>query len=277
MSSRNQILAALGLCAAFALACGPSQEKVKANARAEEWRAIQADRAALDDLRAQLAAARDRTDVAAEATAGAAPPAEGATDGEAEPSPEATEERELQARVGESTDRFLERLVTFINEHAFFEGEEPAPEVAAAIRMKSSEDQLLAREYIERGGDHAKAIDILQSAKAVDPDNPELEAALAEAERLRYMDRERFSRVSKGMSEAEVRRELGQVKHQNIRKYEDGKVIAWFYPREGGAAAAVFFRPRNGQFKVDAVNFEAVKSAAERAAAGESGEESATD
>jgi len=271
MSSRNQMLAALLVGAGLVLACGPSEEEVKTNARAEEWSAIESDRAALNELRSQLAAARDDT---ADAAA-AAPPVAG--EAEDAPSAEAQQERQIQARVDESTDRFLERLVTFINEYAGFQGEEPPPEVASAIRMKSAEDQILAREYIERGGDYAKAIDILQSAKVVDPENEELAAALAEAERLRYMDEERFSRVKKGMTEQEVRRELGQVKHQNIRKYEDGKVIAWFYPRQAGAAAAVFYRPRDGQFKVDSVNFDAVKSSAERAAEGESVEDPPAD
>jgi len=270
MSCRNQILAAACLGAALVLACGPGEEEVKATARAEEWSAIETERGALTELRSQLAAARERTSAAEEA-----PAAEGEASPESQQEQE--QEQELQTRVGEATDRFLERLVTFINEHAGFEGEQPPAEVAAGIRMKSSEDVLLAQEYIERGGDHAKAIDILQSAKAVDPGNSELEAALAEAERLRYMDQERFSRVEKGMTEQDVRRELGQVKHQNVRKYEDGKVVAWFYPKDGGAAAAVFFRPRDGRLLVYDTNFDAVKSAAERAASGESEEDAGAD
>jgi tetratricopeptide (TPR) repeat protein len=279
MSSRNLVLVSLFTSVALVLACGPSEEEAASTARADEWAAIQNDRAALTDLRSQLAAARERTAAAGEAPAapeGAAP----ATAGEAaaEPqSPATAEEQQLQAKVDETTDRFLERLVTFINENAGFQGEEPAPEVAEAIRTKTSEDVLLAREYIERGGDYAKAIDILQSAKVVDPNNQELEAALADAQRFRYMDEERFSRIEKGMTENDVRRELGQVKHQNVRKYEDGKVIAWFYPKEGGAAAAVFFRAKDGQLKVYDTNFEAVESAAERAAGGGSVEDPAGD
>ena len=172
--------------------------------------------------------------------------------------------------MGESTDRFLERLVAFINQHAGARestGEaKSAPELAAAIRMKSSEDLLLAREYIDRGGDYAKAIDILASARTVDPDNQELAAAQAEAERLRYMDEERFSRIEKGMTEDEVRAELGQVKQQNVRHPEAGQVV-WLYPREDGAAAAVFFRARpDGVLEVDDTNFEAAPSPTDRPA-----------
>jgi tetratricopeptide (TPR) repeat protein len=282
MSSRTLIIATLFTSAALILACGPSEEEAAKTARADEWAAIQSDRAALTDLRSQLAAARERT-VAAGGTAaappGAAPPAAPAAGdpAAAAPSAETAAEQELQTKVDEGTDRFLERLVTFINENAGFQGEEPPPEVAEAIRTKSAEDLLLAREYIERGGDYAKAIDILESAEVVDPGNPDLEAALAEAQRLRYMDQERFSRIEKGMTESDVRRELGQVKFQNVRKYDGGKVIAWFYPKEGGAAAAIFFRERDGQLKVYDTNFDAVESAAERAAEGESVEDPAGD
>ncbi len=208
----------------------------------------------LDGLRAQLAAAREQ---------------------------DAPATQELETRVGESTDRFLERLVAFINQHAGVRestGEEKsAPELAAAIRMKSSEDLLLAHEYIERGGDYAKAIDILASARTVDPDNQELAAAQAEAERLRYMDEERFSRIEKGMTPDDVRAELGQVKQQNVRNAEAGQVV-WLYPREDGAAAAVFFRARpDGILEVDDTNFEAVASPTERPPGGEAGTESAAD
>ena len=139
--------------------------------------------------------------------------------------------------------------------------------------MKSSEDLLLAHEYIDRGGDYAKAIDILASARTVDPDNQELAAAQAEAERLRYMDEERFSRIEKGMTADDVRAELGQVKQQNVRHAEAGQVV-WLYPREDGAAAAVFFRARpDGGLEVDDTNFEAVASPPGRPPAGEAGTE----
>lgn len=237
-------------------ACGPSEEEVKAAARAEEWTAIQQDYDALQQLRSELASARE--------AAASEEASESETDASAEdaaPSPA----EELAAQVTQRADAFNERVVTFINEYAGFQGEEPLPEVKEAIHLKTGEDILLAKEYIEKGGDYAKAVEIMQSAQVVDPDNQELAAELAEAERLRYMDEERFSQVKKGMTEAEVHDVLGQVKLQNIRKYEDRNVTAWFYPREGGAAAAVFFRPSGGVLKVYDANFDAVKSAAERA------------
>jgi hypothetical protein len=236
-------LAALLGVAAWGTACGGGDHGAAA-ARASEWAAIERERGALVELRAELAAAREQR------------------------TPQA---QELEAKVGTTTDRFLERLVAFINQHAGAGkgngGAEAAPELEQAIRLKSAEDLLLAREYIERGGDYAKAIDILAAARVVDPGNPELEAAQAEAARLRYMDEERFGRIEKGMTEDQVRAELGQVQPQNVRRPADGQVI-WLYPKEGGAAAAVFFRAgRDGALEVDDINFEAVPSAAERAVA----------
>ena len=173
--------------------------------------------------------------------------------------------------MGESTDRFLEHLVAFVNRHAGARERDgaagSAPELAEAIRTKSAEDLLLAREHIERGGDYAKAIDILSSARVIDPGNQELAAAQAEAERLRYVDEERFSRIENGMTEDDVRAELGQVKQQNVRYPAAGQVV-WLYPREDGAAAAVFFRAGpDGVLEVDDTNFEAVP-APSRAAGG---------
>jgi hypothetical protein len=250
MPRRNRILAAAGLLVALAAGCGPAQEQLEADARAEEWAAIQADAAALAGLRDELATVA------------------------ASPDPAAVERR--RSEIEESSDRLLRRVVAFLNQYAVRDGGDPA-EVSQAIRLKSAEELILAREYIERGGDYATAIDILERARAVDPDNRELDSALAEAERLRFMDRDRFARVETGMTEAEVRRELGQVKHRNVRRYEANGVVAWYYPREGGAAAAVFFRERGGRLEVYDADFEALKPAAERGAQGVDGEEPADD
>jgi hypothetical protein len=238
MPSRTLVVTALVV--ASSLACGRSDGDPSAAARADEWGAIEREHAALEDLRSRLAAVEDGG---------------------------------LAAEVDQSTERFLERLVAFINHHAGAQSGGSAPELAGALRLKSAEDVLLAREYIERGGDYAKAIDILESAKLVDPGNAELEAELYEAKRLRYMDPERFARVEKGMSEEDVRRELGQVKPQNVREYEEGGgTVVWFYPKPGGAAAAVYFRRGEGQLRVFDANFDAVPSAAERGADGGSDE-----
>jgi hypothetical protein len=237
-STGNLMLAVVLTGAGSWLSCGGAASEADA-ARAAQWQAIESEHAALEELRAQLATARERNSMFAP---------------------------QLEPMIGDATDQFLERLVGFINEHAGpGQGNAPkAREVEAAIRMKSAEDLLLAREHIDRGGDYAKAIDILTAALVVDPGNRDIEAARDEAARLRYMDAERFGRVEKGMGQDEVRAELGQVQQQNIRQPAEGQVV-WLYPRQGGAAAAVFFRAEpDGALVVDDTLFDAVASTAAR-------------
>jgi hypothetical protein len=251
-SSTSVLVGTVVFAGLLALSCGGDGSEAAA-ARAAQWEAIEREHSALEGLRSQLAAARERD------------------------SPFAPQ---LEPMIGDATDEFLAHLVAFINQHAGRgegnAGKAPS-EVEAAIRMKSAEDLLLAREYIDRGGDYAKAIDILSGALDVDPGNSQLEAAREEAERLRYMDAERFGRIEKGMTEQEVRAELGQVQQQNVRQSEAGQVV-WLYPREGGAAAAVFFRAGPaGALEVEDTNFDAVPPAAARAAGAENREEPAAD
>ena len=142
------------------------------------------------------------------------------------------------------------------------EGEPPSERQLAALHMKSDEDIALAKEWIDKGGDYKRAIDIYTNALRFDPGNEALEQALAEAEELRFMSAERFAAAKKGMTEAEVREALGQVNLHNIKTFPDGKVevVAWFYPTaDNGAAAAVWFRDEKDAKKVYKLNYEEVK------------------
>lgn len=129
-----------------------------------------------------------------------------------------------------------------------------------ALDMYVDESMRVARQHIEEGGDYRQAIQIYQQTMNLDPDNEELKAALAEAETNRYMTEERFARVEDGMSQDEVRDLLGPVNLRNIRDYEEGERIAWFYPREQqGYAAGVFFqRNDDGGYSVYSTDFDAV-------------------
>jgi hypothetical protein len=242
-SRSNRVLIVTAVCGALiALSCGSAAERA-ADALAAEWKAIESEQSALGAMRSELASAR---------TADPPSPARVA---------------ELEAQVAATTDRYLQQLVGFINQYATAKtpGGGSPPELEAAIQAKSEEDLRLAQEHIEGAGDYAKAIDILAAARKIDPKNPALAAAQAEAERLRFVGPETFGRIERGMTEEEVRAELGQVRPQNRRPSGDG-TVAWFYPREGGAAAVIFFRPRpDGSLVVHETHFEAVPSAAERA------------
>ena len=163
---------------------------------------------------------------------------------EADPEKPAAEELvRLRAQVDDLTEELNRRLVEYINAHAASEGETPGDRQLEAIRMKSDEDILLAREYIRQAGDYRRAIEIYETALAADPDNPKLKTELESARARRYVTQERFAQLKEGMTLEEVRNRLGPPNLQDIREYPERGVTAWFYPKDAsGAAAAVWFR-----------------------------------
>jgi tetratricopeptide (TPR) repeat protein len=191
---------------------------------AQEWTWLQQSKRALDGRRTELARLQ-----------GEAAAAEGA--------PElAPQVAELDRAVTAQAEEFASRLVAFLNDDPMLEGVAPSERQLAAVRMKSAEDLILAQEWIDKGGDYKRALDIYDTALALDPDNGELEAARATAEAARLMTAERFALASRGMSEAQVRSVLGQPNLHNIREYPERGVVAWFYPiSERGDAAGVWF------------------------------------
>lgn len=239
------------------VACGPSEEEAALAAQTEAWAALQEEHAVLAGLREELAATR------AEIAAGP----EGDEDTGLSPEEHTMQLEDKAAdqekEVNRVADEFSTTLVAFINEHAGFQGDEANDVQAAAIRLKSDEDIELAREYVTKGGDYKRALDIVKNAAVVDPDYTLLKEVIAELEDLRYMDEDRFSLVERGMTEAQVRAVIGQVFHGNVR--EQGEVIYWLYQKGEGAAAGVYFREARGQLTVYDTNFNAVKTAAERA------------
>lgn len=207
-----------------------------------QWAELEQMKQTLDAKRAELTAAREQLAAA-----------------------EGEEAEQLRARVEQlaaetltMTDEFNSRLVGFINENAPVVGEPLTERQQAALRMKSAEDIVYAREYIAEGGDYVRAIDIYNAALAADPGNPEIEAALAEAEARRYMDEARFSQLERGMSAAEVRQAIGAPYYRNVREYEDG-AIGWFYPTDANrSAAAVYFRKKGDDLEVYKFDYRAV-------------------
>jgi len=204
-------------------ACGPRPEE-RQDARQDEvgaaqWDWLQQTRQRLDGQRARLAqleAAKTET-----------------------PSEDLVR---LRKEVDDLTGELNRRLVEYINANASSGGSRGERQLAA-IRMKSDEDILLAREYIEEAGDYRRAIEIYETALAADPDNPRLRAELETARARRYVTPERFALVREGMTQDEIRRLLGPPNLLDVRDYPERGVTAWFYPKDAsGAAAAVWFR-----------------------------------
>ncbi|MFQ5349531.1 MAG: hypothetical protein ACE5EG_03690 [Thermoanaerobaculia bacterium] len=251
------------------ISCGPSGPSEFELAQEAEWASLQEAKQALDEQRQKLAEVRQQVAEApeapeegeeAEGEEGAE--GEGEGEGEGEPAPTAADVEALENQIAADAEEFGGRLVTFLNNDPMIEGEPPTERQLAALHMKSEEDIALAKEWIEKGGDYKRAIDIYNNALRFDPGNEAVEQALAEAEANRYMSKERFEAAKKGMTEAEVRAALGQVNLHNVKPFPDRKVIAWFYPTgDDGSAAAVWFREeKDGTNKVYRLNFEEVKS-----------------
>jgi len=234
---------ALALAAAVAVGCGPSEEQKKAEqsqARQTEWAAIEADWKALETKRTEAAtlAAQAAADPAVQAQADAA-----------------------NAEAGKLHEAVSGRLAAFINADPPVVGEPMRPDQVAAIRMNSALGMLVAKEYIDVGGDYRRAVDIYNQLLSADPDNPDVKAALADAQAKRFMTAERFAVVTKKMTEAEVIAAIGRPIARNVKNYPEKNVTAWFYPKdEQGNAAGVFFH--TDKKTVYETNFDAVKSAA---------------
>ncbi len=258
-------LATLMLALVVAIGCADTaQEDTDATSAADDaaWAELEEQKEQLEAAREDLAEARDAA--AAEDGADAAEVADAAegdtaAEGDAEGVDPAADVARLENEVNEQATDFYEALVDYINSQGLVEGEAPTGRLAEALRMKSSEDMLLAREYIEKGGNYPRAITIYQDALRLDPENTELQEALADAQEKRYMSEERFAQAEEGMTQDEVRETLGQPNLSNIRTFPEDNVEAWFYAVDAhGSAAAVWFRESGGEMTAYKVNYEEV-------------------
>jgi hypothetical protein len=251
-------LLALAAVAALAVgACGRDAEPARAaQVGAEaEWSWLLSAKRQLDDERDRLAklggpapstaapaAGTPLASTPASSPGGPAAPAAAPVAGGPGASPREQLARDVDARAQE----LGRRLVAYLNADPPIEGARLSARQLAALRMKSDEDLAVARQFVERAGDYRQAADILEGALAVDPRNPRLLEELARLQAARYMTAARFARAAPGMTADQVRAALGPPNAHDVRAYPDKQVVAWFFPRDGGAAAAVWFAQRDG-------------------------------
>lgn len=245
------VAAALTLLPLTACSTGDDEAAVAQAERSTRLEQLEQQQQELQQVRQELADLEERL-----AQAGAGDPPEGEA---ADPTELRTQIEQKDAELTDKAGALNEALTEFINADPPIEGE-PIPEVtAAAITMKVDEDIVLAREYITEGGDYARAISMYDNILAYAPEHPNVLEAKAEAERLRYMDEERFSQVEEGMTEAQVEEILGKTNPRNRRSFDDVGRAAWYYPKSpDGDAASVMFRERNGRLEVYDTNWNAV-------------------
>lgn len=233
---------ALGLAAASLAGCQGGEDPTPAAVARElagEWSRLEERYESLQQMRQELAAKRQEK-----------PGQFSASDLGA-----------LERQVDAASLDYSRRLATFLNDSR------DAPSTRhlrqMAVRRKSAEELETARRFIELAGDYRRAIEICERALELDPGNPALLAELARAREMRFVTAERFARVKEGMSPDEVKALLGPPNLHNVRELP-GNVVAWFFDRdEGGAAAGVWFEHRRGKLTVYATDFAAVEPGAQ--------------
>jgi tetratricopeptide (TPR) repeat protein len=249
------LLATAMILAVACLGCSDPEEEARLaheKAQAEAWTALQETQQALASTRAELAEVTGQIAASAEEVS------------------EATEEqiaewkskaKEIQGQAVEQSERFNQQIIEFINNAGVVEGEEPPENVKAAFRMKSDEEILIAREYIDKGGDYSRAIEIYEAALKIDPDYQKLKDEIVTAEEMRWMSKERFDLAKKDMTQDEIRATLGPVNQRFVQVFPDRNVISWFYPKgkEAGAAGVYFKKSANSEYRVYLLDFNAVK------------------
>ena len=252
------ILVALGLLVLTLGACGPDEELLAAEARVEAWAHLQEAHRVLTEKRDELTARLAQI----EAGADALEIAEDQDRGEAFVALESAAAT-IEEEIGDEADSFMSELVGFINENPMTQGEEPTKEQLAAIRMKSGEDLLLALEYVNRGGDWKRAADIIERQLKIDADNEELKEKLAWVKEMRFVNKERFAKVERGMTQEQVTEVLGPVNIRNIKEFP-GNQVGWFYRKDPdleGGAAGIYFQEKGGVWKVYRLGYDEIKPA----------------
>ena len=254
----------------FLFQCASSEEgSDKDQQLAADWAWLEEGQASLNekrqqltDLQQQLAEMPEVEEEAAADEEADEEAVEDAAEGEALPTREelAAQVEALEEEVGNLTDDFGQRLAMYINALQIPQGEALTPEQLAAIRMKSDEDILVAREWIQKGGDYRRAIDIYEGQLIWDPDNEKLQKEMEYAEQMRFVTPDRFAQVIEGLTREQVTQILGPVNLQNMKKYPDDQVEAWFYRREDGGVAAVWFRfdSKFEEYRIYKANFDEV-------------------
>ncbi len=239
----------VSLTVAAAIACGGKKEeapkldlagglaKVKA-AHAQHLEKAQA----LQQLRAELAALGEKPKLDAR---------------------ESQRKQELEEQVktaSKELDRVFSddqnQLTAFLN--AALNEAAQAAETREGLKIYADDAILNARDYMNEAGDYRRAVEILETAQGYfesigAPVPAELQALLEEARKFRFITKERFEQVQKGMTMAQVRAITGTPLLQNVRQQEvkGQKVTVWLFRSEEGEVASFFFDSKGKLYSKD--------------------------
>jgi len=134
------------------------------------------------------------------------------------------------------------------------------PEHIQANALMSDEDILAAQDWITKQGDYRQALEHMEGVLKADPENQKVIDFVEKIKVDRWMTQDKMALLTRGMTEDEVRNQIGQVYRQNIQTWEDQGTMAWFFPREDSGIAGVYFiKGKDDRFTVFKINYDAKK------------------
>jgi len=240
----------VGLVALSLLACGGQKKqeaaKVDLAAQLAKVQALHAQHLAkakeLRELRSQLAALRDKAKL-----------------DQAETQWKAQLEEQVKA-VSKELDKIFtddqNELANFLNV-ALNEAPQ-APQTVEGLKIYAEDAMLNAKDYMDEAGDYRKAVELLETAQSYfqtvgAPVPQELSSLMEEAKKFRFITKERYDQVQKGMTKAEVRAITGTPLALNVREQEvkGQKVTVWLFRSEQGDVASFFFDQKGKLYSKD--------------------------
>lgn len=133
-----------------------------------------------------------------------------------------------------------------------------ALETLEGLKIYAEDTVLNAKDFMNEAGDYRKAVELLETAQSYfesisAPVPAELKSLLEEARKFRFITKERFDQVQKGMTRAEVRAITGTPLALNIREQEvkGKKVTIWLFRSESGDIASFFFDDKGKLYSKD--------------------------
>ncbi len=153
-----------------------------------------------------------------------------------------------QARFDEAFTADQAALSEFLTKTLNDEQLRQAEETKKALQLYAEEAVRNAQDFIDQSGDYRRAIELLENAEqyfefAGLPVPDAMTQALENAKSMRYLNKERFDQVKKGMTPEDVKLITGTPYYMNIRESESGgrKVTSWLFNRADGGVAAIHF------------------------------------
>ena len=148
-------------------------------------------------------------------------------------------------------------LTTLLNDYP------EEPETLEALKIYSGEAIIAADEMVQKSGDYKKAMESLANAEQYytaigKAPYPSLEDKIKAYEEWRFITKERFDLVKKGMTEEEVKELVGVPYYRNIQEDKKKGVTAWLYKKREGGGAGIYFKTKT--HKVYSMNWNALKT-----------------